>query len=190
MIIWVDTETTGLDERYGHLLEVAVVVTDDDLKESARMSTLTLPVGVSVDDLKMDEVVRAMHTRSGLLDALRESTVRRYEAQANLHAFFQQAATLEELKKTPLAGSTIGFDRSWLHEHMPTIEGLFSYRSIDVSSINELASRWRPSIFEGRPGERDAQGKTISAHRAMPDILASIETLRYYRSVGFVGGAS
>lgn len=186
-IVWVDTETTGLNERAGHLLEVALVVTDDDLVERGAISVLCRPVGVEIDDLQMDDYVRQMHTKSGLLDELRACTTRRYEAQAILHAFLQQTASAEELKKTPLGGSTVGFDRAWLREHMPSLEAMFSHRSIDVSSLNELAKRWQPEVYEKRPGKRLLDGTPDAEHRALADIRLSIDTLRYYRGLQFVG---
>ena len=194
-----DIESSGLNERAGHLLEVALVATDDELKELAAISTLCRPVGIDVDDIQMDDVVREMHTKSGLLEELRASASRRYEAQAVLHAFLQQVESMcppvevregEEpkppFKDVPLAGNTIAFDRRWTREHMSTIEGMFSHRSIDVSSITELAKRWAPAIYTARPG-LGPDGKPVSEHRALPDIRASIETLRYYRKTGFIG---
>lgn len=86
--------------------------------------------------------------------------------------------------QTPLAGSTVGFDRRWLKEHMPKLEALFSYRSVDCSSLTELAKRWAPSVYEARPRAEHA------AHRALADVRESISLLRFYRDRGFVGGGN
>lgn len=221
MIIWADIESSGLDERTGHLLEVAVVVTDDNLVERAHASVVTLPIGVTVDEMveKLDPYVRNMHTKNGLIDDLKTKGVRRFEAEALLVDVCQSAMANEPMvgshrcvhcklnekdhianrsindeglcadgklyeekmdpaiKHTPLAGSTIPFDRRWLREHMPKLEGLFSHRHVDVSTITELAKRWQPEIYELRPRSTDE-------HRALADVRGSIELLRFYRDTG------
>lgn len=238
MILWTDIESTGFDERECHLLEVALVVTDDDLREQAATSVVLLPVGISVDEMveKMDPYVRAMHTKNGLLDDVRRLGMRRYEGEDALvrflHATFASVPDValdkcvscgkreaehvaagppnEEalkvlwcpgpasgkswlpkmipaLSQTPFAGSTVSFDRRWLRAHMPTLEALVSYRSIDVSSLTELARRWSPEAYAGRPGAGKA--KEDLAHRALADVRESIAYLRYYRERNFVGGA-
>lgn len=185
MIAWVDLETTGLDERTGHLLEVAVVITDDKLKEVADFSYLVLPIGVEPNEMKMDPVVLEMHTKNRLISDVIAHGTRRYLAeQALIENVRTVLGTESMIKETPLAGSTVGFDRRWLRHHMPTFEGLFSYRSIDVSSITELAKRMAPAIYEGRPKN------PYPAHRAITDVLESIGYLRYYIKTGFIGGSS
>lgn len=192
MIVWTDVESTGLDERNGHLLEVALVLTDDELVEQGHFSVVVQPVGTTIDATvaNMDVVVREMHTANGLIAELREGGgVRRYEAEEHIIKWLkgpctspeQEKLSLESLSKVPLAGSTVGFDRRWLREHMPRLEALFSYRSIDVSSITELARRWSPSTYEGRP-------KAGKAHRALADVRESIAYLKYYSNVGFIAG--
>lgn len=223
MIAWTDIESTDFDERKAHLLEVAVVVTDDELNEVAATSVVCKPVGLDVDQMieQMPPATRAMHTKNGLLAEVRATGMRRHEAEVHLVNFTQAAfegvpyvkthkctqcklnetthlhvegllvcaslngsvyepATEPAIKHTPLAGSTIGFDRRWLHEHMPQLEGLFSYRSIDVSSMTELTRRWAKEVY-------DLRAKPTDEHRALPDIRGSIELLRYYRTMGFVG---
>lgn len=231
MIVWVDVETTGLDARSGHLLEVALVVTDDDLSEVAARDVVVRPVGADVDRVYMEPVVREMHQKNGLLADVRERGLRRHEAEEVLVTFvralaqvppvpsgkcarcgrreeehlpdgdgprhaiptrcpsvgagaattgFFEPEMLPVLPQTPLAGSSVAFDRQWLAEHMPRLHGLFHYRSIDVSSITELARRWAPGIYAERPKAADAH------HRALADIRESIEYLRYYRRSGFV----
>ena len=186
MICWVDTETTGLIPEKGHLLEVALVVTDDDLHEIAHTSIVLRPVMAGdLTQSDMDPVVWTMHTENGLLDAVKKSGARRHEAEAQLiefvNAFRKNPSTLS---KIPFAGSTVGFDRAWLRVHMPTFESMLSYRSIYVSSITELAKRWAPAVYEGRP-----KAGQKAAHRALADVYESIEYLRYYRRVGFIAPA-
>jgi oligoribonuclease len=184
MIVWTDVESSSLDERTGHLLEVALVVTDDDLNEVAATSIVVRPVGIDVDAIEMDDVVREMHSKNGLLDELRANGgLRRHEAELALVAFvegvFKDVPTYA-LSQTPLAGSNVGFDRRWLRAHAPALEELFSYRSIDVSSLTELAERWTLEIYSLRP-------KAGEAHRALADVRESIACLKYYRDVGFIG---
>jgi len=194
MIVWTDTETTGLDPERGDLLEVALVVTDDNLVEVAATSFVVqpfMPLGFAYWQEHLDPFIQDMHGKNGLLDAIeRGEGVGLQEAVTLLFAW---ARTLDQrpyvgcfdLKKTPLAGSTVGFDRAWLRRHMPMLESLFSYRSIDVSSLTEIAKRWSPTIYEGR---LKAKPEEI-AHRALADVRESIAYLRYYRESGFVGGA-
>lgn len=188
MIIWVDTETTGLDPERGELLEVALAVTDDDLVEVAATATVVQPIaplGVSAWVEHLDPIIREMHGKSGLFDDITVARgVSLREAEAHISTWVGVVACDQKfaLSKTQLAGSTVGFDRAWLRRHMPALESLFHYRSIDVSSLTELAARWAPAVYEGRP-------KAASAHRALADVRESIAYLRYYRECGFVGGS-
>lgn len=200
MIVWVDTETTGLDPERGSLLEVAFVVTTDRLEEIAYTSALVEPFDYDDIVTKLDPAVRAMHEKNGLLrevEALGGEGCGATAVATRLIRWLINVVDLyvasggyvdaggsepgEILKGTPLAGSTVGFDRAWLRRHMPSLEALFSYRSIDVSSFTEIAKRWSPAVYEGRP-------KTVIAHRALTDVRESINYLRYYRESGFVGG--
>lgn len=178
MIVWVDTETTGLDERTGQLLEVAFVVTDDALVERAATSVVIAPVA----PLDMSLVVQEMHEKSGLLKDIKDGCSL---PAANKILKDWLAATfgrVEDLRQIPLAGSTVGFDRRWLRQHLPAVEALFSYRSIDVSALTELSSRWSPAVYNNRP-KKDAG----IAHRALDDARQSAECLAYYRQAGFIG---
>jgi oligoribonuclease len=239
MILWTDIETSGLAERSDHLLEVAMVVTDDQLREIAHHSVVCFPVGITVDQLveQMAPIVRDMHTKNGLLDELRWGrALRRHEAEISLTSFLETVfkdvpqvederncqcgkwkswhlgyggsnscglaatvagivvdgdkvaggflpALVPALSKTPLAGSTVSFDRRWLVEHMPDLSKLWSYRNIDVSSIGELAARWTPVAHSLRPQSTDK-------HRALDDVRGSIELLKYWRSVVFTDSTS
>lgn len=226
MIVWVDIETDGLNERGGHLLEVALVVTSDQLWELNSMSVVIKP-RISLDEVveRMDPYVRNMHTRNGLIEDVRKTEISLAAAEAKLVNFMQTLFANEPLipserclncglakrqhvtevdnsqficadnkafvmkmdsaiKHTPLAGSSVEFDRRWLREHMPGFERQFSHRSLDVSVVTELAKMWSPEVFALRPKGNDA------AHRALADIHESIKYLRWYREVQFIGGAS
>lgn len=178
MIVFVDIESTGLDERTGHLLEVAMVVTDDELHEEGFITRVMKPIGVEIDAVAVDDVVRQMHTANGLFEEVKTNGARRFEAEADLINFIGARV---ELGKVQLAGSTIAFDRRWLRHHMEKLEAMFHYRSIDVSCLTELAQRWAPEVYNKRP-------KAGKAHRALADARESIDYLRFYREVGFVGG--
>ena len=231
MIVWTDIESTGLDAKKDHLLEVAIVITDDELNEVAHDVVVVQPVGVvDIDKLEMDPKVRKMHTDNGLFEDVKKTPLHRYEGELQLIAVVKeafkkvppvaidkcaqcvrsekehveqlhptsamplmaklcpaegyytssfQAKYVPALSQTPLAGSTVGFDKSFLKEHMPKLEAMFSYRSIDVSSIVELAKRWAPAVYEGRP-------KADKAHRGLADVRESIAYLRYFRTCGFI----
>lgn len=186
MIVWTDIESTDLDERTHHLLEVAMIATDDDLVERAHTTVVINPVGIDIDEIKMSMVVREMHEKSGLIADIKAGKgLRRHEAEGALYDWMRDTFIDPEaqLRSIPLAGSTIAFDRRWLRHHMSGLEKLFLHRSIDVSSINELASRWAPAVFNDRP----KQPRGVP-HRALEDARHSIATLRYYKGRGFIGG--
>lgn len=185
MLVWVDCETTDLDERNHYLLEVAMIATGDDLNEVACTSVIVDP-GVNIDEIKMSAVVREMHTKSGLIADIEAGKGLKIDtAMLSLYDWCKDVFIDPEaqLRSIPLAGSTIAFDRRWLRHHMPSLEKLFLHRSIDVSSINELAQRWAPHVHNDRP----KQAKGV-AHRGLDDVRHSIETLRYYKGRGFIGG--
>jgi len=188
MIAWIDIESSNLDERTGHLLEVALVLTYDDLEEFSVMDVVIFP-SCGVENLTMIPLVREMHTKNGLLAEAASVGVSAQTAEKALMEFVlsqvkahsdssTEAETVLALKKIPIGGSTIGFDRRWLRHYMPALEGMFSYRSIDVSTITELAKRWAKDIYEKRP--------LGDAHRALADIRASIALLKYYRNSDFL----
>lgn len=206
MIVWVDVETTGLDPKKDHLLEVALIVTDDNGLETHSMECVIKPVGLSYEQLveMMPRVVREMHTKSGLLLDLRlgwnglaghRPALRRYEAEQALVHFISKAAfdhikytpdgntpiNPNPLRYTPLAGNTVGFDRNFLREHTPEFERLFSYRSLDVTALNEIALRIFPNIHMTRP----QAGKEV-VHRGMADIRNSLAQFHHYVAHMFV----
>jgi len=174
-IVWIDCEMTGLDTVQDALIEVAVVVTDSELNVLGEgVDVVITPPQAALD--QMNDLVRTMHTTSGLLEALPGGTTM---ADA-------QAAVLEYIKvfvpdpnKAPLAGNSVGTDKSFLERDMPELMEHLHYRVIDVSSIKELARRWYPRIYFASPEKN-------GGHRALADILESIDELRYYRRALFV----
>lgn len=175
MLAWMDLEMTGLDPDRHVILEIATLVTDDDLTIVAEAEPLVLHA--SEDDLAlMDKVVLAMHSANGLLDEVRSSTLSHREAEERTLAFLKRWCP--NPGQVPLCGNSIGTDRRFLARHMPQVEGWLHYRSVDVSSLKELARRWYPEVFAELP-QKD------SRHRALDDIRDSIDELRYYRSALF-----
>jgi oligoribonuclease len=178
VLIWMDLEMTGLDPHRHVIVEIATVVTDDDLTVLAVGPDLVL--SASANELaEMGDYVSAMHTASGLLEAISSSDVTREQAEAQTLAFLR--STGAEAGAVPLAGNSIGTDRRFLQEYMPQLERFFHYRNVDVSTIKELAQRWRPDVAARRPD------KAI-AHRALDDVMESIAELDYYRGALFTPG--
>ena len=165
-LVWIDLETTGLDPDTEHVLEVACIVTDAAFVELGRWSAI-----------KLDPVVREMHTTNGLL-ALVEAHGRYARGVDEMLCEWLQATAVINLDGTAtppqLAGSTISFDRAFLRRHMPKSFGCLHYRNLDVSSFNEMARRQWPAVYEGRPRS------DTKAHRAMIDVEESINVARYY----------
>lgn len=171
-----DLEMTGLDPARNVIVEIATLVTDDDLNIVAEGPDLV--VHTTEDELaKMEPVVVDMHTRSGLLDEIRSSTLTLEEAGAQTLEFIR--THVPEPRTVPLCGNSIGMDRRFLAIHLPEIEEHLHYRSIDVSTIKELARRWYPGSLEGLT-------KKSSAHRAMDDIKESVAELVHWRNAVFV----
>jgi oligoribonuclease len=174
-IVWIDCEMTGLDLQRDALIEVAVLVTDSELN--------VLGDGVDVviacpDEAlaTMPDVVREMHTASGLLDELANGVSME---QAQRMVLDHVRELVPEPRRAPLAGNTVGTDRGFLARDMPELEQHLHYRIIDVSSVKELARRWFPRAYFNAPRKN-------GGHRALADIRESIEELRYYRAAVFV----
>jgi oligoribonuclease len=175
-LVWIDLEMTGLDPEKDVIVEIAVLITDSELNPIGE--GLDLVVHAPRETLaKMDDVVRDMHARSGLTEAVLESTITLEEAQAQALAMIREHVPGE--RTAPLCGNSIATDRAFLVRYMPELDRHLHYRMIDVSSIKELARRWYPKIYQKAP----AKG---GGHRALADILESVEELRYYRSTMFV----
>ncbi len=175
MLAWIDLEMTGLDPERDLILEIAVLVTDDDLVIVAEGPDLVVhQPGAALD--AMDPVVVKMHDDSGLRKAVEASTVSLEEAGAAVLAFLRQH--LPTPRTVPLCGNSIGTDRSFLIRHLPEVDAWLHYRSIDVSTVKELCRRWYPDAYEAAPVK-------AGHHRALDDIRESVAELAYYRSTIF-----
>ena len=180
MLVWMDLEMTGLDPERDRIVEIATLVTDDELEIVAEGPDLVVhqPPEVLAG---MVEIVRDMHTRSGLLKEIEASSLTLEEAGKMTLEFIQ--AHVPEPRTVPLCGNSIGTDRRFLAAHLPEIEEYLHYRSVDVSSVKELAKRWYPKIVLAAP-------RKAGSHRALGDIRESIQELRYYRDRVFVAPPS
>ena len=175
--MWMDLEMTGLDPANDLIVEIATLVTDDDLEIIAEGPDLV--IAAPADALaNMSDVVKQMHTRSGLLAAIAESTIKLDDAGAATLEFIKQH--VPEAKTVPLCGNSIGTDRRFLAAYLPEIEEWLHYRSIDVSTIKELCRRWYPVEYAATPDKK-------GGHRALDDIRESVAELKYYRQAIFTG---
>ena len=178
-LVWIDCEMTGLDLGKDALIEVAVLVTDSELNVLGDgVDVVVAPPAEELPGLLegMVEVVREMHTASGLLEEL-SSGIAMAEAQERVLAYVREH--VPEAGKAQLAGNSVGTDRGFLARDMPELEQHLHYRIVDVSSIKELARRWYPRVYFNAP-------KKTGNHRALGDIRDSIAELRYYREAIFV----
>src|SRR5580704_11801624 len=174
-LVWIDCEMTGLDLTRDALVEIACIVTDGELNAlDEGIDVLIKPPAEAIDS--MDEVVREMHTTSGLLAALPDG-LSLAEAQELVLAYIRQH--VPESRKVPLCGNSIATDRSFLARDMPELDDFLHYRMVDVSSIKELARRWYPRAYFASPEKH-------GGHRALADIKESIRELQYYREAIFV----
>ena len=174
-MVWIDCEMTGLSLANDALIEVAALVTDSELNVLGEgVDVVIRPPDAALES--MPEVVRAMHTASGLLDELADG-ITLAEAEERVLAYVREHAP--EAGKTPLCGNSVGTDRGFLARDMPRLESHLHYRVIDVSSVKELARRWYPRAYFNSP-------EKSGNHRALADIKESIAELRYYREAIFV----
>jgi oligoribonuclease len=175
-LVWIDCEMTGLDLSKDRLIEIAALVTDGDLNVLG--DGVDVVIRTDEDALSgMIEVVTQMHTRSGLIDEVRSSTIDVPQAEAMVLEYVK--AHVPQAKTVPLAGNSIATDRGFIARDMPALEDYLHYRMVDVSSIKELCRRWYPRIYFGQP----EKGLT---HRALADIRESIRELQFYRRTAFV----
>jgi oligoribonuclease len=174
-LVWIDCEMTGLDLSTDALVEIACIVTDGELNTiDDGLDVLIKPPAEALD--QMAEVVREMHTSSGLLAEL-QSGLTLAEAQELVLGYVRQH--VPEARKVPLCGNTIATDRAFLARDMPELDAYLHYRMVDVSTIKELARRWYPRVYFASPEKH-------GGHRALADIRESIRELRYYREAVFV----
>jgi len=174
-LVWIDCEMTGLDLEHDALIEIACLVTDGELNIlDDGVDVIIKPPPEAVD--QMSDVVREMHTKSGLLAELGQG-VTLDEAQDIVLSYIQQHVS--EPRRVPLCGNSIATDRSFIARDMPQLDAYLHYRMVDVSSIKELARRWYPRVYFASPAKR-------GGHRALADIRESVQELRYYRETIFV----
>jgi oligoribonuclease len=167
-LVWIDCEMTGLDPEVEVLVEIAVVVTDSELTlldDGIDLLLATDPAKLA----GMEEVVREMHTTSGLLDALKTATLTAEEAEQQVLDYIKR--WVPERRKAPLCGNSIATDRTFIARYMPKLDDHLHYRMVDVSSIKELARRWYPKAYFNSPTK-------TGGHRALADIVDSITELR------------
>src|SRR5580692_4435493 len=174
-LVWIDCEMTGLDLSRDALVEIACIVTDGELVAMDEgIDVLIKPPALALEG--MADVVREMHTSSGLLEEL-DAGVTLAEAEDLVLSYIRQH--VPESRKVPLCGNSISTDRTFLARDMPELDSFLHYRMVDVSSIKELARRWYPRAYFASPEKR-------GGHRALADIRESIRELRYYREAVFV----
>jgi oligoribonuclease len=175
MLAWIDLEMTGLDPARHTIVEIASLITDDDLHLFEEGPDLV--VHASPEQLgAMDDYVRTMHTRSGLVADVEASNLTLSEAGAQTLAFLKKH--IHQAHTVPLAGNSIGTDRRFLATQLPEIEDYLHYRSVDVSTVKELCRRWQPEIYKAAPIKK-------GGHRALQDIRESLAELAYYRGALF-----
>jgi oligoribonuclease len=174
-LVWIDCEMTGLDLKRDALIEIACLVTDGSLDVLDKGVDLVIkPPPEALD--QMEDVVREMHTASGLLNEL-AAGITLAEAQEQVLGYVREH--ISEPRRVPLAGNSIATDRVFIARDMPELDAFLHYRMVDVSSIKELARRWYPRAYFASPPKR-------GGHRALADITESIQELRYYRATVFV----
>jgi len=175
VLAWIDLEMTGLDPTRHTIIEIASLVTDDNLaivEEGPDLVVHAVPAQLA----EMDEYVRTMHTRSGLLAAMEASTLSLADAGTETLDFLKKH--IPEPGTVPLAGNSIGTDRRFLAAQLPELEDYLHYRSVDVSTVKELCRRWRPDVYKAAPIKK-------GGHRALADIRESVGELAYYRTALF-----
>ena len=175
-LVWIDCEMTGLDLGSDLLIEVAALVTDSELNILGE--GVDVVISATAEQLeRMPPVVREMHATSGLTEQVLTATTTLREAEELVLAYVRE--WVPDVRKAPLCGNSIGTDRGFLVRDMAELDAHLHYRMVDVSSIKELARRWYPRVYYNAP-------KKGGGHRALADILESVQELRYYRAAMFV----
>ncbi|MDT8363244.1 MAG: oligoribonuclease [Nitrosomonas sp.] len=168
-LVWIDMEMTGLSPETDRIIEVALVVTDSELNTVAEAPVLVV---AQPDDVLagMDKWNQSTHARSGLIDKVKVSKLTEHEVEESMLAFLREHVSAG---LSPMCGNSICQDRRFLARYMPALEAYFHYRNLDISTLKELAKRWKPKITSGFNKQ--------SKHEALADIYESIEELKYYR---------
>ena len=175
-LVWIDLEMTGLNPQIHKIIEIATIITDSELNIIAKGPDLV--INASDDELnKMNTYVRDMHTKSGLIDEVKKSSLTIRDAEIETLEFINKH--IKAKNKPPVCGNSIGTDRRFLDAQMNDLENSIHYMVVDVSSIKELANRWYPNIDRNIPSKAEN-------HRALEDIIESIEELKYYREKLFI----
>ncbi|MGB0732164.1 MAG: oligoribonuclease [Pontibacterium sp.] len=172
-LVWIDLEMTGLNPDTDYIIEIATIVTDSDLNVLAEGPNLVIHQPDSVLD-QMDEWCTNQHGKTGLTQRVKDSVLSEREAEQQTIEFLMEYV---ERGASPICGNSIGQDRRFLFRHMPELEAFFHYRNLDVSSVKELARRWRPDVLDGVVKQ--------GTHLALDDIRDSINELKHYRDTFF-----
>ena len=168
-LVWLDCEMTGLEPERDRIIEIAVIVTSPDL--AVRVEGPVFAIHQSDALLNgMDAWNKGTHGKSGLIDKVKASTITEEKAEAELIAFLGQYVPANG---TPMCGNTISQDRRFLVKYMPKLEGFFHYRNLDVSTLKELAKRWKPEVY--------AAFKKQQRHTALADVHESIDEMLHYK---------
>ena len=168
-LVWLDMEMTGLDPERERIIELAMIVTDNNLELIAESPVWVVHQSDAQLDA-MDDWNKSTHGKSGLIERVRASQVSEAEAEARMIEFLQQWVPA---RSSPMCGNSVCQDRRFLARWMPHFEAWFHYRNLDVSTLKELAKRWRPEVYAGV--------KKVGAHTALADIQESIAEMRHYR---------
>lgn len=168
-LVWIDMEMTGLDPEKERIIELAAVVTEPDLTLVAEGPVLVVHQSDALLDA-MDKWNQSTHGKSGLIDKVKASTLTEAEAEEQMLQFLSQHVPAG---KSPMCGNTIGQDRRFMVKYMPRLEAFFHYRNLDVSTLKELAVRWKPEVYRSFIKQ--------SRHEALADIYESIDELKHYR---------
>ena len=170
-LVWLDLEMTGLNPKRHRIIEIATVITDSELNVIAEGPELAIHANDTILK-RMNDYVHEMHQRSGLLDKVRNSKITIEDAEKQTLEFIDEH--IEAKYRPPLCGNSIGTDRRFLDAQMSILEMRLHYRVVDVSSIKELVMRWNPELVGAMPAK-------LETHRALDDVIESIEELKFYR---------
>jgi len=168
-LIWIDMEMTGLVPETDRIIEIAIVITDNDLNTIAEAPVLVVYQENQVLD-NMDAWNKSTHAKSGLIDKIKASTLNEATVETQMLAFLNEHVPV---RISPMCGNSICQDRRFLARWMPQLEAYFHYRNLDVSTLKELAKRWKPEVAQGL--------KKHGKHEALADIYESINEMKYYR---------